>query len=76
VIIPAWGTSTGGVSGTGRGLGAGTGGLRDLIELGLDTGGINGSGIGSGVGGLNDLNSLGAGTGGTKEQTAPRFRTQ
>ena len=58
------------------GLGAGTGGIRDKIELGLDTGGIDGSGIGSGVGGIGDLNSLGAGTGGAKEQTAPRFRVQ
>ena len=70
------GEATGGTNGVGRGLGVGTGGLRDQIELGLDTGGINGSGIGSGVGGLGDLNSLGAGTGGVGEQTAPRFRVQ
>jgi hypothetical protein len=72
----AWGSTTGGTNGVGRGLGAGTGGVGDQIELGLDTGGINGSGIGSGVGGLGDLNSLGAGTGGVREQTAPRFRVQ
>ena len=70
----AWGSSTGGINGVGRGLPVGTGGLNDQVELGLDTGGINGSGIGAGSGGIGDLNSLGAGTGGINEQNAPRFR--
>lgn len=72
----SWGSTLGGINGIGRGLGAGTGGIRDQIELGLDTGGITGSGIGSGVGGIVDLNSLGGGTGGLREQTAPRYRIQ
>lgn len=72
----AWGISTGGIIGTGRGLDAKAGGINESAWYGMDTGGINGSVIGSGVGGLNDLNSLGYGTGGINEQNAPRFRMQ
>lgn len=68
------GSSLGGVAGLGRGLGAGAGGIKDRVEIGINTGGVNGSPLGAGTGGMQDLNSFGAGTGGIRESNAPRFR--
>jgi len=71
--LGSFGSTTGGVQGTGRGIQAATGGIADPGNLGENTGGINGSRIGAGTGGIADLNSLGATTGGLGEQNAPRF---
>ena len=76
-----FGTGSGGIQATGRGLNAGTGGVNDQANasFGRNTGGIMGSltgagALGVGTGGIGDANSLGATTGGLGEQTAPRFQ--
>jgi hypothetical protein len=70
--LSSFGSATGGIKGTGRGLNATSGGIADAGSFGENTGGITGSRIGAGTGGIADLNSLGATTGGLGEQNAPR----
>jgi hypothetical protein len=74
----SFGSSTGGIQGTGVGLDAGIGGTGDQGSYGRNTGGIAGvstgfGGLGAGTGGIRDQNSLGAVTGGIGEENAPRF---
>lgn len=70
----SWGSTTGGLSGDGRGLVVGAGGLNDRVNAGINTGGVNGSAVGAGTGGIADLNGYGSGTGGYNEFNAVRYR--
>lgn len=60
------GITTGGITGSGRGLSAAAGGIGDRSNFGRTTGGLNGSQSGARTGGRGDLD-LGAGTGGIRE---------
>jgi hypothetical protein len=70
-----WGSSTGGIVGSGRGQSASTGGVRDGFSYGRATGGIAVSQSGAGAGGIGNLDSLGTETGGLNEENAQRPQT-